>query len=263
MGIEILVFLLVGIFAGTLAGMFGIGGGVIIVPALIAIFSYLEFHENIIVHLAIGTSLASIFFTGLASAYSHNNKKGIIWEAFYPLAIGIFVGAIGGAIIANNISGNTLRSIVGIFLLILAIQLIINRKLKEYKNNEYYLLSILSGSGIGAASAIVGIGGGSFSVPYLRTFGYEMKLCIGTSAACGVPIALFGSLGYLFTGFDKINLPEMSIGYIYIPAVLGIAVTSILSANIGVRITHALSDMTLKILFSVFLMVGALYMLAI
>ena len=90
-----------------------------------------------------------------------------------------------------------------------------------------------------------------------------MKLCIGTSAACGVPIALFGSLGYLFTGFDKINLPEMSIGYIYIPAVLGIAVTSILSANIGVRITHALSDMTLKILFSVFLMVGALYMLAI
>ena len=263
MGIEILVFLLVGIFAGTLAGMFGIGGGVIIVPALIAIFSYLEFHENIIVHLAIGTSLASIFFTGLASAYSHNSKKGIIWEAFYPLAIGIFVGAIGGAIIANNISGNTLRSIVGIFLLILAIQLIINHKLKEYKNNENYLLSILSGSGIGAASAIVGIGGGSFSVPYLRTFGYEMKLCIGTSAACGVPIALFGSLGYLFTGFDKINLPEMSIGYIYIPAVLGIAVTSILSANIGVRITHALSDMTLKILFSVFLMVGALYMLAV
>ena len=84
------------------------------------------------------------------------------------------MGAIGGAIIANNISGNTLRSIVGIFLLILAIQLIINHKLKEYKNNENYLLSILSGSGIGAASAIVGIGGGSFSVPYLRTFGYEM-----------------------------------------------------------------------------------------
>ena len=262
MGIEILVFLLVGIFAGTLAGMFGIGGGVIIVPALIAIFSYLEFDENIIAHLAIGTSLASIFFTGLASAYSHNSKKGIIWKAFYPLAIGIFMGAIAGAVIADNISGNTLRSIVGIFLLVLAIQLIINHELKEYKNNENYLLSILSGSGIGAASAIVGIGGGSFSVPYLRTFGYEMKLCIGTSAACGVPIALFGSLGYLFTGFNKINLPEMSIGYIYVPAVLGIAVTSVFSANIGVRITHMLSDTTLKILFSVFLMVGALYMLA-
>ena len=122
MGIELLAFLSVGVIAGILAGMFGIGGGVIIVPALIATFMYLGFDENIITHLAIGTSLSCILFTGIASTYSHNKKQGIIWQAFYPLSVGIFFGAILGAVIANNISGVTLRSIVGIFLLFLAIE---------------------------------------------------------------------------------------------------------------------------------------------
>ena len=108
-----------------------------------------------------------------------------------------------------------------------------------------------------------GIGGGSFTVPYLRYFGYEMKLCIGTAAACGVPIALFGSLGYLYTGWGLENIPSMSLGYIYLPAVIGISATSIFSAKIGVAIAHSLSDLVLKILFSLFLIMGALYMLAI
>jgi uncharacterized membrane protein YfcA len=113
------------------------------------------------------------------------------------------------------------------------------------------------------ASSLIGIGGGSFTVPYLRYFGYEMKLCIGTAAACGVPIALFGSLGYLYIGWSLENTPAMSLGYIYLPAVIGISATSILSARIGVAITHSLSDLVLKILFSLFLIAGALYMLAI
>ena len=263
MGIEILVFLLVGIFAGTLAGMFGIGGGVIIVPALIATFIYLGFDQVITTHLAIGTSLASIFFTGIASAYSHNQKKGVIWKTFYPLSVGIAMGAILGALIASSISGNNLRYLIGVFLLIIAIQLILSFEIKDSKKQSNFSLSILSGSGIGMASSIIGIGGGSFTVPYLRYFGYEMKLCIGTAAACGVPIALFGSLGYLYTGWGLENIPSMSLGYIYLPAVIGISATSIFSAKIGVAIAHSLSDLVLKILFSLFLIMGALYMLAI
>ena len=263
MGIELLAFLSVGVIAGILAGMFGIGGGVIIVPALIATFLYLGFDENIITHLAIGTSLSCILFTGIASTYSHNKKQGIIWQAFYPLSVGIFFGATLGAVIANNISGVTLRSIVGIFLLFLAIQLLLSNKMKSSNRNSNNTLSIFAGFGIGTASSIVGIGGGSFSVPYLRLFGYDMKLCIGTSAACGVPIALFGSLGYFVAGLNTSELPEMSAGYIYLPAVFGIAITSMFSANIGVKITHSLSDKTLKILFSLFLILGALYMLTI
>ena len=263
MGMEIIIFLSVGIFAGTLAGMFGIGGGVIIVPALIASFIYLEFDQVITTHLAIGTSLASIFFTGIASAYSHNQKKGVVWKIFYPLSSGIAVGAILGAFIAGNISGDNLRYLVGIFLIIVAIQLISSFEIKASKRESHSISSVLSGSGIGMASSIIGIGGGSFTVPYLRYSGYEMKLCIGTAAACGVPIAFFGSLGYLYTGWSIENTPSMSLGYIYLPAVIGISATSIFSAKIGVAITHSLSDLVLKILFSLFLIIGALYMLAI
>ena len=154
MGIEILVFLLVGIFAGTLAGMFGIGGGVIIVPALIATFIYLGFDQVITTHLAIGTSLASIFFTGIASAYSHNQKKGVIWKTFYPLSVGIAMGAILGALVASSVSGNNLRYLVGVFLLIIAIQLILSFEIKDSKKQSNFSLSILSGSGIGMASSI-------------------------------------------------------------------------------------------------------------
>tara|TARA_B110000008_G_scaffold62432_1_gene62349 strand:+ start:335 stop:1126 length:792 start_codon:yes stop_codon:yes gene_type:complete len=263
MGMEIIIFLSVGIFAGTLAGMFGIGGGVIIVPALIASFIYLGFDQVITTHLAIGTSLASIFFTGIASAYSHNQKKGVVWKIFYPLSSGIAVGAILGAFIAGNISGDSLRYLVGIFLIIVAIQLISSFEIKASKRESHSISSVLSGSGIGMASSIIGIGGGSFTVPYLRYFGYEMKLCIGTAAACGVPIALFGSLGYLYTGWSIENTPSMSLGYIYLPAVIGISATSIFAEKIGVAITHSLSDLVLKILFSLFLIIGALYMLAI
>ena len=263
MGMEIIIFLSVGIFAGTLAGMFGVGGGVIIVPALIATFIYLGFDQVITTHLAIGTSLASILFTGIASAYSHNQKKGVVWKIFYPLSSGIAFGAILGAFIAGNISGDSLRYLVGIFLIIVAIQLISSFEIKASKRESHSISSVLSGSGIGMASSIVGIGGGSFTVPYLRYFGYEMKLCIGTAAACGVPIAFFGSLGYLYTGWSIENTPSMSLGYIYLPAVIGISATSIFSAKIGVAITHSLSDLVLKILFSLFLIIGALYMLAI
>ena len=263
MGMEIIIFLSVGIFAGTLAGMFGIGGGVIIVPALIATFIYLGFDQVITTHLAIGTSLASIFFTGIASAYSHNQKKGVVWKIFYPLSSGIAVGAILGAFIAGNISGDSLRYLVGIFLIIVAIQLISSFEIKASKRESHSISSVLSGSGIGMASSIIGIGGGSFTVPYLRYSGYEMKLCIGTAAACGVPIAFFGSLGYLYTGWSIENTPSMSLGYIYLPAVIGISATSIFSAKIGVAITHSLSDLVLKILFSLFLIIGALYMLTI
>ena len=262
MGMEIAIFLAVGIFAGTLAGMFGIGGGVIIVPALIATFISLGFDQAIVTHLAIGTSLASIFFTGIASAYSHNQKKGVVWNIFYPLSAGIIVGAISGAFIAGNISGDNLRYLVAFFLIIIAIQLISSFEMKASKKESNPTSNILSGSGIGMASSIIGIGGGSFTVPYLRYFGYEMKLCIGTAAACGVPIALFGSLGYLYTGWAIENTPSMSLGYIYLPAVIGISATSIFSAKIGVAITHSLSDLVLKILFSLFLIMSALYMLA-
>ena len=173
------------------------------------------------------------------------------------------MGAILGALVASSVSGNNLRYLVGVFLLIIAIQLILSFEIKDSKKQSNFSLSILSGSGIGMASSIIGIGGGSFTVPYLRYFGYEMKLCIGTAAACGVPIALFGSLGYLYTGWGLENIPSMSLGYIYLPAVIGISATSIFSAKIGVAIAHSLSDLVLKILFSLFLIMGALYMLAI
>ena len=199
---ELLIFISLGIFSGLIAGMFGIGGGTLIVPVLVTCFIGLGFEEEIIIHMAIGTSMASIFFTGMASANAHMAKNAIDFQVMRPVVIGIIFGSFLGAVF-----------------------------------------------------------GGIFSVPFFKSLGLSLTSSIGTSAACGIPIAIFASFGYILMGFNNPMLPNMSFGYIYLPAVLGISLTSIFTASYGARIAHFVSENILKKLLISLMLLIAIYMI--
>ena len=257
---EFILFAVLGVFSGLIAGMFGVGGGVIIVPVLVASFMGYGFDESIIIHLAIGTSLACIFFTGLSSANAHRKKQAIDFTLFKQVALGITLGALLGAMFAVQLDGNLLKIIIGVFALIMAVQIGFNFTL-SLKNNlskgPYFV-----GTGIGFLSSVLGIGGGIFSVPYFKSSGLSMTSSVGTSAACGIPIAFFGALGYFILGISNESLPSYTLGYIYLPALFGITITSIIAAQYGAAIAHYVSEYILKILMVSLMLLISIYMIA-
>ena len=257
---EILIFGALGILAGLLAGMFGIGGGLIIVPVLIGTFINLGFDESIIVHLAIGTAISCIIFTGLSSANAHRKKSSIDFDHYKPVAIGIIFGALAGAFFAVQIKGLFLKLSIAIFIMVVAIQILFDLTFSSKRIHPNKNKSIFAGSVIGFLSAILGIGGGTFSVPYFKSLGLSLTSSIGTSAACGVPIAIFGTVGYIVGGTNVMSLPEMSLGYIYLPALLGVSITSIFSAKYGADLAHYLSQTTLKRLMASWFFIISIYM---
>ena len=258
---EVLIFISLGIFSGLIAGMFGIGGGTLIVPVLVTCFISLGFEEEIIVHMAIGTSMASIFFTGMASANAHMAKNAIDFQVMRPVVIGIIFGSFLGAVFAIQIAGSLLKIIIGLFALFVAIQMIFDIELSKNKKINNGGKSYVAGSFIGFLSSVLGIGGGIFSVPYFKSLGLSLTSSIGTSAACGIPIAIFASFGYILMGFNNPILPDMSFGYIYLPAVLGISLTSIFTASYGAKIAHFVSENILKKLLISLMLLIAIYMI--
>lgn len=258
---EMIIFISLGLFSGLIAGLFGIGGGTLIVPVLVACFFSMGFEESIIVHLALGTSMACIFFTGLASANAHKKKNAIDFGVMKPVVIGIIFGSFLGAIFAIQIAGSILKIIIGLFALFVAIQIGFQLELRR-RRSDNKSTSYVAGSSIGFLSSILGIGGGIFSVSYFKTSGLSLTTSIGTSAACGVPIAIFASLGYIFVGFNNSVLPPMSIGYIYLPAVIGVSITSIFTAVYGAKLAHFISEKLLRNLLISLMLTISIYMIA-
>ena len=260
---ELLIFAFLGIFVGLAAGMFGIGGGTLIVPVLVASFLNHGFQEDITVHLALGSSMASIFFTGIASANAHRKKKAIDYNILKPVAFGVIFGALLGAIFALQLEGSILKIIIAIFALLAAIRIGFNIELKSSESKPKKLISYVAGSLIGFLSSILGIGGGMFAIPYFRSAGLSLISSIGTSAACGIPIALFSSLGFFIMGLGNSALPNLSLGYIYLPAVFGISITSVFAAKYGAQIAHYVSTNTLRWLLASLLLSISIYMVVI
>lgn len=258
---EMIIFISLGVFSGLIAGLFGIGGGTLIVPVLVACFFSMGFEESIIVHLALGTSMACIFFTGLASANAHKRKNAIDFGVMKPVVIGIIFGSFLGAIFAIQIAGSILKIIIGLFALFVAIQIGFQLELRR-RRSDNKSTSYIAGSSIGFLSSILGIGGGIFSVSYFKSSGLSLTTSIGTSAACGVPIAIFASLGYIFVGFNNSVLPPMSIGYIYLPAVIGVSITSIFTAVYGAKLAHFISEKLLRNLLISLMLTISIYMIA-
>ena len=257
---EILIFSALGILAGLLAGMFGIGGGLIIVPVLIGTFTSLGFDNEVIVHLSIGTAIACIIFTGLSSANAHKNKNSIDFEQFKPVGLGITFGAMAGALFVIQIKGLFLKFFIASFVLIVGFQLLFDIKITSKQITPTRPKSIFAGSIIGFLSSILGIGGGTFSVPYFKALGLSLTSAIGTSAACGIPIAVFGALGYIISGINNALLPPLTLGYIYLPALLGISLTSVIAAKYGAHIAHHVSEKILKRMMASMMLLISFYM---
>ena len=260
---ELIIFLIIGAFAGFAAGLFGVGGGTIIVPLLYIVFSQMGYDPDVVMHLALGTSLATIIVTSISSLRAHQKKDGIIWSVFRNLAPGMALGCFFGAGIAGWLSGLHLQMIVGVFLLWVANTMFMGSKkvVDNTKTLPSTSAQIGAGAGIGIASAIFGIGGGSITVPYLTHYGVVMQKAVGTSAACGLPIAIAGALGFMLFGMNaQVNVPN-TIGYIHVYAFLGISIMSFFTAKFGAKAAHALSPAMLKKCFAVLLLcVGSFFL---
>ncbi len=250
---EFLLYMLLGAGAGVLAGLFGVGGGIIIVPVLVFSFAAQGFDPQVLTHMAVGTSLATIIFTSINSALEHHRKGAVRWPIFTWMAVGILLGTGLGSLTAASIQGPVLQKIIGVFALLIALQLALDLKPKASKAVPGKAGLTVAGGIIGWASAIFGIGGGSLTVPFLTWRSVPIQQAVATSSACGLPIALAGSLSFVLVGWDAPHLPQWSLGFVYLPGLLGIALTSMFFARIGARLAHRLSPQLLKRLFALLL----------
>jgi uncharacterized membrane protein YfcA len=258
---EWLAYGVLGAFAGGLAGLLGVGGGLVIVPVLALLFHHAGIAPSVLMHLAIGTSLATIVFTSLSSVWAHHRRGAVRWEVFVALTPGIVVGALAGAWLADRLPSANLRTVFGLFELAVALQMGLNLRPSPQRRLPGRLGMGLAGGGIGTLSALVGIGGGTMTVPFLQWCNVPMRQAVATSAACGLPIAVAGAVGFLLAGQGEVELPAASSGYIYWPAFFGIVAMSMLFAPLGARLAHALPAPLLKRFFAAFLLLLALRML--
>ena len=252
---EYALYLGLGAMAGLIGGLFGLGGGVIIVPILIIAFELQGVSQNVATHMAVSTSLATIILTSIPSIYTHAQKRSVRWDLVTWVSPGIVLGALGGGMFALSLSGGSFQLLLGGFFILVALQMLFYTPRSGSKGEPGKPLLVAGGSGIGGISALFGIGGGSLTIPFLNYFAVPMHHVVGTAAACGLPIAVFSTLIYAGVETQGDNLPEATLGYIFIPAWLGIVITSAPSARVGALLAHRLDDRPLKRLFSGLLIV--------
>jgi uncharacterized membrane protein YfcA len=254
-GMLLLGYGALGVLAGLLAGLLGVGGGVVIVPGLLLLFAAGGL-DNSAMHLALGTSLASICFTSLSSVQAHHRRGSVDWTIFRAVTPAVLVGSFGGTFLAALVPTLWLKLLFGFYLAFVSLHLLRTSAQQErpVSGEGKYLLP---GLGIGVLSALVGIGGGSLSVPLMLWRGVAVRRAVGTSAAIGFPIALAGAAGYVINGLGKGGLPTPHLGYVYLPALLGLVVPSVVMAPLGAKLAHRLPVLALKRAFAVFLLLVA------
>lgn len=258
---SILLFSLLGVFVGIAAGLLGIGGGIIIVPSLTTLFLMQGMPVENVVHIALGTSMATIIVTSISSLRAHNKKGAVLWDVVKMIAPGIIIGTFLSTFIAAYLSSFYLAILFSVFMGYVSLQMFLNKKPKPSRKLLGAKAQFFSGTIIGSISALVSIGGGSLSVPYLIWQNIDAKKAIGTSAAIGFPIALSGTLGYVINGWEYSSVENYMLGYVSLPAFFFIAFFSYFSAPFGVKLSHALPVEVVKKIFAVLLMLLSLKML--
>lgn len=256
-----LAYLLVGACAGLLAGMLGIGGGVVLVPALAYAYAFQGLPESSLMHLAVGTSLAAIVPTAVSSVYAHHRHKAVEWAVVKAMGFGLVPGAIVGSLAADMVSGVWLARGFGIFVILVSVQLLWNTNAPGRRPLPGRAGLAAGGMGIGFLSALLGIGGGSITVPWLAYCGVDIRRAVATSAACGLLLGVVGAAGFLATGWSAPDLPPGATGYIYWPALGGVVLASIAFAPLGARLAHRLPVATLKRAFALLLLAVGINML--
>lgn len=254
---DFLILAGTGAIAGIIAGLLGIGGGIVIVPVLALVFAHQGVAPDILMQVAIGTSLGTIVTTSLSSIRAHQKHGAINWTIFKTITPGIVVGGVLGALIADRLPGDTLRIAFACFMLFVATQMAISKQPPAHRQLPKTPGMLLAGGIIGTISSLMGVGGGSMSVPFLTWCNVAVRNAVATSAAIGLPIAVSGAASFVATGWGTANLPPWSVGYINLPAYLGIVVASTLFAPLGAALAHRLPPTVLKRSFAVFLYIVA------
>ncbi len=250
---TIIIFMVLGAVVGFMAGLLGIGGGGIMVPVLTSIFLLKNIPLEFVVHIALGTSMASIIVTSASSLYAHQQHKGVMWGVVKSMAPGVLVGTFLATYLVSHISAKHLAIFFAVFMAYVAIQMFLNFQPRSSKKIPGRLPLFVTGNGIGVISAMVAIGGGTLTVPFLTWHNVSLRKAIGTSAAIGFPIAISGTLGYLLNGLNAEYKADYLIGYIYLPAVISISLVSYFTAPLGAKLAHTLPIPKLKKIFALFL----------
>ncbi len=250
-----------GAFVGVMAGLLGIGGGLIVVPALLYLLPTAGIAPEISMHMALATSLASIIVTSGSSALNHLRLGNVDMFVIKWLMPGVVVGGFIGATLAEWVPTHYLPKIFGVIVLFLALQMLRSIRMKTTGSMPSSPVTMMYGAGIGVVSSLAGIGGGSLSVPFLNKHGVEMRKAVGSSSVCGCVIALSGMSGFILHGARAEGLPSYSLGYVYLPALLAIALTSMLTTRVGAKLAITLPTAMLKKIFALFLLFVAATML--
>ncbi|PKO87713.1 MAG: hypothetical protein CVU18_09845 [Betaproteobacteria bacterium HGW-Betaproteobacteria-12] len=254
-------YLLTGGVAGFFAGLLGVGGGVVVVPVLAMLFAAQGFPEREVLHLALGTSMATILFTALSSLRAHHAHRAVLWPVLRRLTPGILLGTLLGAQLAGSLSSQALSIFFVAFMLFVAAQMIAERRPQPGRRLPGWPGLSLAGGVIGACSSLVAIGGGALTVPFLIWCNVRPQQAIGTSAAVGLPIAVGGSVGYVWNGWGHAGLPAGSLGFVYLPALGIILIASVLAAPFGARLAHRLPVRVLRRIFAGLLLLLSVKML--
>ncbi|MFC4487077.1 sulfite exporter TauE/SafE family protein [Tepidiphilus baoligensis] len=249
-----LAYPLLGVVVGLFAGLLGVGGGAIMVPILTSLYTVQGFPAENVVHLALGTSMASIVLTSVSSSRAHHARGAVEWGVVVAMGPGVLVGIFLASFIAAALPSRPLAIFFACFIAYVCVQMLLDIKPKPSRQLPGPWGLATAGAVIGAVSALVAIGGGSLTVPFLTWCNVPAHRAIGTSAALGLPIALAGTVGYLVMGWGHPGLPSYSLGYVYLPAVIGVSAVSYFTAPLGATLAHRLPVRTLKRIFALVLL---------
>ena len=259
--IEVFLYLSTGALAGILAGLLGIGGGLFIVPVLLFVLPFSGIESEQLMSICVATSLTTIVVTSISSVIAHHKHHAILWSVFWRLLPGIGLGALAGAFAADIVSQLFLKNLFATSVILIAIKMLLKIQVSTFTELPGQIILSTVSIIIGSLSAMIGIGGGALTVPILNYWKIPMAKAVATSAACGLPIAIAGTVGFIVTGFDQTNLPTYSSGFVYWPAVIGITSSSVLFAPVGAKFAHKISATLLSRLFAVFLLIVGLNVL--
>jgi uncharacterized membrane protein YfcA len=256
-----IVYLLMGLFVGFFAGLLGIGGGLILVTLMVYLFTLQGFPADRILHMALGTSITSIVFTSISSLRAHHRHGAVRWHIVRMAVPGLIIGTLLGTLVADQLKSKYLAIFFVIFVYYSAVQMFVNAKPKASRQLPGRTGMTIASMVIGVLSALVGVGGGVMTIPLMSMCNVPMRNAIGTSAALGLPIAVAGAIGFIATGLGKDHLPPFSVGYVYLPALIGIVVGTLVTVPWGARMAHTMPVARLKKIFAVILFILATRML--